>query len=140
MGPLSQMAVNGALLRRAAKYPRTPFLLRGVTGDVRFRIKINSRLEKAGRFTTLAHELGHIYCGHQGGDPQDRWADRRDQLTHGQRELEAEAVSWLVSRRLGLETRSAEYLSGYVSKDDLKYISTFAIIAAAHRVEAWRHA
>ena len=69
-----------------------------------------------------------------------RWADRRDQLTHGQRELEAEAVSWLVSRRLGLETRSAEYLSGYVSKDDLKYISTFAIIAAAHRVEAWRHA
>jgi hypothetical protein len=61
-------------------------------------------------------------------------------LTRGQRELEAEAVSWLVCRRLGLETRSAEYLAGYVHEDDLGRISTFAITAAAHRVEAWRQA
>ena len=71
---------------------------------------------------------------------RDRWAGRSGKLTTGQRELEAEAVSWLVCRRLGLETRSAEYLAGYVDKDDLGRISTFAITAAAHRVEAWRRA
>jgi hypothetical protein len=37
-----------------------------------------------------------------------------------------------------LETRSAEYPAGYVDEDDLGRISTFAITAAAHRVEAWR--
>lgn len=47
-----------------------------------------------------------------------------EELTKGQRELEAEAVSWLVCGRLGLETRSAEYLSGYVQEGDLARIST----------------
>ena len=61
-------------------------------------------------------------------------------MTLGQRELEAEAVSWLVCQRLGLETRSAEYLAGYVDDNDLDRISTFAITAAAHRIEAWRQA
>jgi hypothetical protein len=108
-------------------------------GDAaRYRVKINRQLDRLGRYTTLAHELGHIYCGHLGGDARDRWADRSGELTLGQRELEAEAVSWLVSRRLGLETRSAEYLAGYVGENDLSRISTFAITAAAHRVEAWR--
>ena len=107
---------------------------------MRFRIKINRQLDRLGRFPTLAHELGHIYCGHLGGDARDRWADRSSALTLGQRELEAEAVSWLVCRRLGLETRSAEYLAGYVDKADLGHISTFAITAAAHRIEAWRQA
>jgi hypothetical protein len=111
-------------------------LLKGEFGDVRFRIKINRQLDNLGRFATLSHELGHIYCGHQGGDRKDRWADRRNQLTRGQRELEAEAVSWLVCRRLGLETRSAEYLSGYVKGDDLDHISPFVITSAAHRIEA----
>jgi hypothetical protein len=82
------------------------------TDAARFRVKINRQLDRLGRFTTLAHELGHIYCGHLGGYVRDRWADRSGELTIGQRELEAEAVSWLVCRRLGLETRSAEYLAG----------------------------
>jgi hypothetical protein len=81
------------------------FLIRG-TDDTRFRVRINSRLDKLGRFARLAHELGHIYCGHLGGDSRSRWADRSGELELGQRELEAEAVSWLICRRLGLETRS----------------------------------
>jgi hypothetical protein len=106
------------------------------SGGARFRIRINSRLELPARFATLAHEMGHIYCGHLGGDEKGRWADRSSQLTGGQCELEAEAVSWLVCRRLGLEPRSAEYLSAHVGDGDLDRISTFAITAAAHRVEA----
>jgi hypothetical protein len=42
----------------------------------RFRVKINRQLDRPGRFATLAHELGHTYCGHLGGDARDRWADR----------------------------------------------------------------
>ena len=89
---------------------------------------------------SLAHELGHIYCGHLGGDSRSRWADRSGELELGQRELEAEAVSWLICRRLGLETRSAEYLACYVKDGDLERISAFVITAAAHRIEAWRQA
>jgi hypothetical protein len=107
-------------------------------GKAKFRIRINEALAVPGRFATLAHELGHIYCGHQGGDDKGRWPDRRRLLSLGQRELEAEAVSWLVCRRLGLETRSADYLSHYVADGDLQEISTFAITSAAHRIEAWR--
>jgi hypothetical protein len=50
-------------------------LIRGTDGT-RFRIRINSRFDMAARFATLAHGLGHIYCGHLGGDRKDRWADR----------------------------------------------------------------
>ena len=131
----SGLAGTAAVLHNTAD----SFLTKG-TDAVRFRIRINQRLERPGRFATLAHELGHVYCGHLGGDERDRWADRSGALTLGQRELEAEAVSWLVCRRLGLETRSAEYLAGYVDDDDLGRISTFAITAAAHRIEAWRQA
>jgi antirestriction protein ArdC len=131
----SGLAGTAAVLHRTD----ASFLTRE-TDAARFRVKINRQLDRLGRFTTLAHELGHIYCGHLGGDARDRWAGRSGKLTIGQRELEAEAVSWLVCRRLGLETRSAEYLAGYVDEDDLGRISTFGITAAAHRVEAWRQA
>ena len=64
--------------------------------------------------------------------PVRRWG-----LSHGQRELEAEATAWLVSRRSGIETRSAEYIADFLSSEtDLMAISTFAILAAAHRIEA----
>ena len=131
----SGLAGTAAVLHRT----EDSFLTKG-TDAVRFRIRINQRLEQPGRFATLAHELGHVYCGHLGGDERDRWADRSGALTLGQRELEAEAVSWLVCQRLGLETRSAEYLAGYVDDNDLDRISTFAITAAAHRIEARRQA
>ena len=103
----------------------------------RFRIKLNAGMNEPSRFATLGHELAHIYCGHLGGDPRNRWPDRSSVLTIGQRELEAEAAAWLVCRRAGVETRSADYLSGYISNDDdLKIISSFAIMAAANRIEA----
>jgi hypothetical protein len=129
----SGLAGTAAVLHRT----EGSFLTRD-SDSVRFRIKINRQLDRLGRFATLAHELGHIYCCHLGGDARDRWADRSGRLALGQRELEAEAVSWLVCRRLGLETRSAEYLAGYVDEDDLRRISTFVITGAAHRVETWR--
>jgi hypothetical protein len=49
-----------------------------------FRITINDRLQPSERFVTLAHELGHIFCGHLGActsqigkDEESGWPDRR---------------------------------------------------------------
>ena len=101
-----------------------------------WRIRLNSAQSVATKFASLTHELAHIYCGHLGGCPKHRWPDRSKKLTRDQREIEAEAVAWLVCSRSGIETRSVDYLSNYVSEDDLKKISTYSIFFAAHRIEA----
>jgi hypothetical protein len=102
----------------------------------RWRIRVNSRLSIEARFATLAHELGHIYCGHLGKGTKDQWPDRRGCLTESQEEIEAEAVAWVVCRRARITTNSAEYLRPHLTVDALSKISMFAILAAAHRVEA----
>jgi len=47
-----------------------------VNGDAqfRFRVKVNAKHDLPTRFATLAHELGHIYCGHLGTDSKGRLA------------------------------------------------------------------
>lgn len=100
-----------------------------------FRIRLNAKHNLATRFATLAHELGHIYCGHVGADGRGRWPDRKS-LNYAQRELEAEAVSWLVCERNSVKTRSREYLSSLMKGTDLSGISMYAIFEAANRVES----
>lgn len=102
----------------------------------RWRVRINRALSPAARYATLTHELAHIYCGHLGGDPKDRWPNRSGELTNSQRELEAEAASYIVCARADIDTRSAEYLSEHVVPGDLEAISIFAVLAAANRIEA----
>ena len=95
--------------------------------NARWRIKVNGRLSAPARLVTLAHELGHIYCGHLGPGVRNEWLDRSKGLTPTQRELEAEAVAWLVSSRAGIEARSADYLAHIVKPEDLSGISVYAI-------------
>ena len=100
-----------------------------------YRIRLNARHDQPTRFATLAHELGHIYCGHLGGDAKGRWPDRRA-LRPETKELEAEAVSWLVAQRYGVTTRSDQYLNQWMQPDALAEVSLYAIFDAANRVEA----
>jgi hypothetical protein len=104
-------------------------------GGPYFRVKLNAKHDMPTRFATLAHELGHIYCGHQGRDVKGRWPNRAH-LTYPQRELEAEAVAWLVCQRTGVQSRSNEYLSKLVSEESIDGISLYAIFEAANRVES----
>jgi len=127
------LAGTAAVLHRAPNASTTA----EVANDCRWRVRINRALEPAVRYATLAHELAHIYCGHLGGGPKDRWPNRATLfLTKGQRELEAEAAAYIVCARAGIETQSADYLALHVKPGDLEAISVFAILNAANRIEA----
>ena len=101
-----------------------------------FRVKLNAKHDPPSRYATMAHELGHIYCGHLGADAKGRWPDRRKILSPNAMELEAEAVAWLVCQRNGIATRSREYLNDLIDKEDLQHISMYSIYEAANRVES----
>lgn len=119
----------------ATHYTDQSMTVPGISEDVRYLVRVSSNLSRAAQFATLAHELAHIYCGHLGAKPKDRWPDRQNKLTHPQRELEAEAASYLVCRRYGIETSSAKYLSEIVSEDDLNAISIHVVLRAADRIQ-----
>lgn len=52
------------------------------------------------RFTTRAHELGHLAVGHLGPDKIS--VPERPTLSHSQQELDAESVAYIVCERNGV--------------------------------------
>ena len=40
-------------------------------------LELNDDLSPESRYVTLAHELGHLYCGHLGTPNEKWWPDRR---------------------------------------------------------------
>ncbi len=100
-----------------------------------YRVKLNAKHDLPTRFATLAHELGHIDCGHVGRDRKGRWPDR-SHLPVEHREMEAEAVAWLVCQRNGVLARSKDYLGSLIGRVDLSQVSMYAIFEAANRVES----
>jgi len=104
-------------------------------GGADYRIELNETHDLPTRFTTLAHELGHLFCGHCGKRPTDFWEERNG-LAKATEELEAEAVAYLVASRRKLTTASEKYLSGYLQPGDtLPPFSMEHILTAAHVVE-----
>jgi len=87
------------------------------TGKWKMRIAVHDRLDEPSRFGVLCHELAHILLGHLGSD-QDYWWPVRSNLDRGMAEVEAEAVSYIVTSRLGLVGFSAAYVSGYLKGDE----------------------
>lgn len=66
---------------------------------VRWESLFNRSYSATERLATIAHELGHLYCGHVGTWDPDRWPKRR-LLGANLEELEAESVARVVFRRL----------------------------------------
>lgn len=104
-------------------------------GDWKMRIAIHEGLGAAERYAVLCHELAHIFLGHLGADA-DLWWPCRVNLTQGSIETEAEATAFIVCRRLGLATHSAEYVAIYLqSEEDRKAVSLDWITRVAGRIE-----
>lgn len=102
--------------------------------ETEWLVQLNQNHSIPTRFATLAHELGHIFCGHCGQDAKGRWPNRSS-LPHEVCETEAEAVSYLAASRRGLDVASMEYLSELIKKVDFRQVSLYAIFEAANRVE-----
>jgi antirestriction protein ArdC len=57
-------------------------------------------------------------------------------LSRAAEELEAETVAYLIMNKLGLETRSAEYIAGYIKSDQvLLEVNYEIIIKTADKIE-----
>jgi hypothetical protein len=101
----------------------------------KMRVVLGEELDAASSYQVLCHELAHIYLGHIGAD-LDGWWPYRTNLTEAVVEIEAESVAYIVCRRAGVETRSAEYLSTYVEDNsDIEAISLDLVSRVAGRLE-----
>ena len=112
-------------------------LKRGTTDDdaTRYGIWINRNHDPAIQFTTIAHELGHLYLGHLGRDRKLN-VPRRPRLSHAQQEIEAESVAYIVCNRAGVQPKSQTYLSNFVSSDtSLDVVDVYQVMRAAGQVE-----
>ena len=100
-----------------------------------YQIKINQNHSPAVQFTTLAHELGHLFLGHLGRDKKLNIPQRRP-LTLDQREIEAESVAYIVCHRQGIHPKSQTYLSDFVKSDSgVRDMDFYQVMRAAGGVE-----
>lgn len=78
-----------------------------------FFVTVNSSYSINEKYSTIIHELAHIFCGHLGIN-ENSWWRMRTGLAKSSREIEAESISYLVCKRVGLQTTSEAYLSNYI--------------------------
>jgi hypothetical protein len=78
---------------------------------------LNEDHEASTQYATLVHELAHLYCGHLGTPDQRWWPDRRH-LDHATKEFEAEAVSFVVCKRIDDFVEFPPYLAEILRRDD----------------------
>ncbi|MFZ4269124.1 ImmA/IrrE family metallo-endopeptidase [Streptomyces arboris] len=90
-----------------------------------FEIEVNRNLSLLDRYTTLAHELGHLFCGHLGAGPGGTWSDRRwrprsDEerfAARARNEVEAESIAYMVLKRLDPDVQMGDYITGHLGPD-----------------------
>ena len=100
-----------------------------------YRIDLNNNHSVAVQFSTLAHELGHLFLGHLGADKNLSVPDR-NAINHGKREIEAESVSYLVCKRNGVTPKSETYLAEFVTENmTINDIDLYPVMRAAGQVE-----
>jgi len=104
-------------------------------GVWKMRIVVHDELDESSRFGVLCHELAHIFLGHLGTD-YDHWWPSRSNLERDSVEIEAEAVAYIVTSRLGLMGSSAAYVSRYLKSSDIPAgVSLDMIAKVAGKVE-----
>lgn len=103
---------------------------------VRFELEVNGNMSQEARYVTVAHELGHLYCGHLGTPNKQWWPDRRG-LDRSAREFEVESAAYLVCGRVGIDNPSESYLADYATKNEfIPTISIDCVMKAAGLIES----
>lgn len=127
-----------AAVRQTARAPRK--------GDgqievgVRFDVLLNRSYSSTEKLATLAHELGHIYCGHLGEQVSEVWPGEsfwkdRSRLSMQIRELEAESVARVVFRRLDATNPLPDHLSQFFTGEpELTGVDLDPILTSAGRI------
>lgn len=101
---------------------------------VRYEVECNDSFDPTETYTTLTHELGHLYCGHL-GTPNPKWWPDRSRLAHVVVEFEAEAVSAIACKRLDPQAQLPPYLAHLLdSRVVPEGVSLDRIMTAAGRV------
>jgi hypothetical protein len=103
--------------------------------DTNYLISLNKAHSLEEKYSSLVYELGHILCGHLGIDRNAWWSERRGLIVSSET-IEAESVSFLICRRIGLTMQADEYLVDYISSDqELPVFSLNAVLQATHYIE-----
>jgi hypothetical protein len=94
----------------------------GYTDPKTKRIVVDARLNDAQKASTIAHELGHVHCGHVDQDYSEYQRHR------GRMETEAEACAYLTVRARGASKEQSDafspaYIAGW-SRGDAKIMHT----------------
>lgn len=103
----------------------------------KFEIVLKDAFTKEEAYATLIHEIGHILSGHLGPHAEMKIPDN-SKIERRQAEMEAESISYLVCKRRGIETTSAQYLSGYAEQNvELPGFSLDMVLKVAGKIEEW---
>jgi hypothetical protein len=101
---------------------------------VRYEVEVSRSFSPTERYATLAHELGHLYCGHV-GTPHPKWWPARTSLDPAVQEFEAESVAYMACVRLDPDARMPPYLAGFLrSERDVPRIGLDRVLKAAGEV------
>lgn len=105
-------------------------------------ICLKEGMSKEENFAVLIHELSHLFLGHTGHKQLHYYGKEKPiellqrKLSRTAEELEAETISFLICQKLGLQSRSAEYIAGYIKSDkDLIEFSYEIVIKTADKIE-----
>lgn len=112
---------SGGFVERSGSRPGD----RPETYPTLFDIEVNRNLPLLDRYATLAHELGHLFCGHLGAGLGDAWPDRQlrplsdeERITaHARDEVEAESIAYMVLKRLDPDVQMGDYITGHLGLD-----------------------
>lgn len=102
---------------------------------IRYETQVNRDFSPTEQYATLAHELGHLYCGHLGTPKASWWPDRRH-VSDRVAEFEAESVAFLACQRVDEDATMPPHLAQYLGdhSDVPDGISLERVMTAAGRV------
>lgn len=100
-----------------------------------YEMAVNKNHSAAVQFSTLAHELAHLFLGHLGKDAHLNIPER-PRAALDEREIEAESVAYLVCKRNGGDCNSEVYLDGYLkTHTTVGDLDLYQIMRAAGQIE-----